>query len=183
MQRATSLTLAILLAAACVFVVLETRAPGRDAPARTEQAPAEEPVEAAAPAATELDSAAPEAAEAGSTALAPTGDALELPAGAPKSVGFGVVLVTFAGVEFAPEKPRSRTEAVELARELLELAKKDFHQAVKRGDRGSTLDAGHIPRGVLEPAIEYALFTLDKGTVHDEPLETPRGFWIVRRND
>jgi parvulin-like peptidyl-prolyl isomerase len=41
-------------------------------------------------------------------------------------------------------------------------------------------DAGRIPRGVLEPAAEYALFTLSPGAVSD-PVETPRGFWIVKR--
>jgi parvulin-like peptidyl-prolyl isomerase len=41
-------------------------------------------------------------------------------------------------------------------------------------------DAGTIPRGVLEPTVEYALFTLKPGDVSD-PIDTPRGFWIVRR--
>jgi hypothetical protein len=38
-------------------------------------------------------------------------------------------------------------------------------------------------RGILEPAVEYLLFTLPKGTVYAEPIDTPRGYWIVRRID
>ena len=62
-------------------------------------------------------------------------------------------------------------------------AQQDFAEAVKKGDRGSTTDAGRIPRGVLEPYLEYVLFTLEKAKVHPEPLDTPRGYWIVRRTD
>jgi parvulin-like peptidyl-prolyl isomerase len=121
--------------------------------------------------------------DAGPRAEADAADqAVDLPPGAPKSVGFGVVLVTYAGVQFAPERARTKNEAKALAAQLLETAKGDFAAAVKKGDRGSTEDAGHIPRGVLEPAIEKALFTLGKGEVHGEPLDTPRGYWIVRRN-
>jgi len=35
---------------------------------------------------------------------------------------------------------------------------------------------------VLEPAVEYAIFTLPVGSVSD-PLETPRGYWIVKRTE
>jgi len=38
-----------------------------------------------------------------------------------------------------------------------------------------------IPRGVLEPSVEYAVFTLAPGELAAEPLDTPRGFWVVRR--
>ncbi len=50
-------------------------------------------------------------------------------------------------------------------RRVIEEAKKDFAAAVKKGDHGSTTDAGHLPRGVLEPEVEKAVFTLEKGTV------------------
>ena len=40
--------------------------------------------------------------------------------------------------------------------------------------------AGRIPRGMLEPAPEYVLFSLPKDGV-SEPVDTPRGFWIVHR--
>jgi hypothetical protein len=42
-------------------------------------------------------------------------------------------------------------------------------------------NAGTMRRGILEPHVEYALFTLDKGAVYPEPIETPRGYWVMRR--
>jgi len=104
-----------------------------------------------------------------------------LPAGAPATVSFGVVLFTYQGVQFAPTGARTKEEALEKAKGVVEDAKKDFAEAVKKGDRGSTADAGRIPRGVLEPELELVLFTLDKGAVHPEPIDTPRGYWVVRR--
>jgi hypothetical protein len=183
MQRATSLALGLLFAAAIVVVVLQARMPAANRPAPTSTAePAAQP---ASTATSDIEADAGPAAEPGPDAAesSPDAELLELPPGAPKSVGFGVVLVTYAGAQFAPERPRSKQQAKELAEQLLELAKKDFPAAVKKGDRGSTTDAGHIPRGVLEAGIEHALFSLEKGAVHDIPLETPRGYWIVRRND
>jgi len=104
-----------------------------------------------------------------------------LPAGAPNAVSFGVVLFTYQGVQFAPAGARSKQEALEKAKGLVEEAKKDFPEAVKKGDKGSTADAGRIPRGVLEPDLELVLFGLEKGAVHPEPIDTPRGYWILRR--
>jgi hypothetical protein len=100
----------------------------------------------------------------------------------PSRVHFGVVLVTYAGAQGAPEHGRSQREAREIAQKLALDAKTDFHGAVVRGDSGSMDDAGSMPRGVLEPAVEYAIFTLPVGSV-SEPLETPRGYWIVKRTD
>jgi hypothetical protein len=105
----------------------------------------------------------------------------ELPASAPKSCGFGAVLFTFEGVQLAPRNPRGKEEARQLAKALLPEAEQDFAQAVKKGDPGSMADAGSITRGVLERSVEYQLFTLEKGKVYPEPIETPRGFWILRR--
>jgi hypothetical protein len=34
--------------------------------------------------------------------------------------------------------------------------------------------------GILEPAPEYVLFTLGVGAVGG-PVDTPRGYWIVKR--
>ena len=45
----------------------------------------------------------------------------------------------------------------------------------------SVANAGKVARGILEPSVEYQLFTLNKGDVASEPLDTPRGFWVVRR--
>jgi hypothetical protein len=103
-----------------------------------------------------------------------------LPATAPKTVRFGVVLIQYRGAQFAPEGARSRAEALELVRSLHEIARRDFRAAVKQGDPGSTDDAGRIARNILEPQLEYELFTLAPGAV-SEPLDTPRGYWIARR--
>jgi cytoskeletal protein RodZ len=107
----------------------------------------------------------------------------ELPADAPKSVSFAVVLVTYRGAEGAPPDAREKSAALAKAKELLPDARRDFDEAVKKGDPGSTTQAGTMPRDVLEPGLEYVLFTLKKGEVYGEPIDTPRGYWILRRND
>jgi hypothetical protein len=100
--------------------------------------------------------------------------------GAPRFVRFGVVLVTYAGAEDAPRGARSKHDALELAQKLAPQAKTDFHAAVRRGDDGSSDDVGSMRRGVLEPAPEYVLFSLPASGVSD-PVDTPRGYWIVKR--
>ena len=105
-----------------------------------------------------------------------------LPTGSPKMVRFGVILVQYRGAQTAPASSRSKDDAIALARSLAEAAKTDFRSQVLKGDQGSMEDAGRIPRGVLEPAIEYVLFTMSSGSVSD-PIDTPRGFWIVKRLD
>jgi hypothetical protein len=105
-----------------------------------------------------------------------------LPSGAPRQVHLGVVLVTFQGAQGAPPGARPKTEAREIADKLVVDAKSDFHAAVQRGDNGSSDDVGRVPRGILEGATEYAVFSLAPGATSDV-LETPRGFWIVRRID
>lgn len=103
-----------------------------------------------------------------------------LPSGSPKMVRFGVILVQYRGAQAAPATARSKEEALAVARTLAEAARTDFRAQVSKGDPGSMDDAGRIPRGVLEPAAEYALFTLSAGGVSD-PVDTPRGYWIVKR--
>jgi len=103
-----------------------------------------------------------------------------LPTDAPRSVRFGVVLVAYAGAEDAPRGARTKKDALELADKLAVEAKSDFHAAVRRGDDGSADDVGSMQRGVIEPAPEYVLFTLPVGGVSD-PVDTPRGYWIVKR--
>jgi hypothetical protein len=97
-----------------------------------------------------------------------------------RSVRFGVVLVQFAGAQGAAAGARSKADAARIAQELAEGAKTDFRAAVKRGDPGSTDDAGRISRGVLEAESEAVLFALPVGDVGG-PMETPRGYWIVKR--
>ena len=106
----------------------------------------------------------------------------ELPASAPKEVSFGVIQVSYQGAQSAPKDARSKADAKTRAATLATEAKQDFAAAVAKGDRGSTSDAGRVPRDVLEPVVEYLLFMLPKGEVYPEPIDTPRGYWIIRRN-
>jgi hypothetical protein len=103
-----------------------------------------------------------------------------LAASAPKSVVFGVILIEYKGAQGAAANARSRDAALELAKQLAAEAKTDFKAALAKGDKGSMENAGHMPRGMLEPAPEYVLFSLPKDGV-SEPVDTPRGFWIARR--
>jgi hypothetical protein len=105
-----------------------------------------------------------------------------LPDNAPRHVKLGIVLMGFAGAQGFPPTARPKKEAAELAAKLAGDAKTDFHGAVVRGDSGSSDDIGRLPRGVLEPYLEYTVFTLPVGGVSDA-IETPRGFWIARRSE
>lgn len=105
-----------------------------------------------------------------------------MPTTAPRSVKIGVVLVAFVGAEGAPNSARPKPEALKHALSLVETAREDWKAAVKAGDQGSAEDIGRMPRGVLETATEIVVFSLGKGDV-SEPLETPRGYWIVKRLD
>jgi hypothetical protein len=189
MQRTT-------LVAAGLFVVLGItalvlgRAGGHKAPAPSDQPVASAASVAAPSPAPSAAASAPLAANeidaepsSGFDTLPDGRHVPELPATAPTSLSFGVVLFSYAGAQAAPEASRSKDEAKRRAASVIEDAKRDFKAAVSKGDRGSTADAGRIPRGVLEPAVEYALFSLEKGAVHPEPVDTPRGYWVLRRND
>lgn len=105
-----------------------------------------------------------------------------MPQGAPKAVRLGIVLVQFVGAEGAGSGARSKKDALEHAKKLSETAHRDFKQAVKDGDPGSSEDLGRFPRGVLDPQTEVTVFSLASGDVSDV-LETPRGYWIVKRID
>jgi len=190
MQRTT-------LVAAGLFVVLGIGALVLGRGSSPPHSPADQPAASAEVA--KAPSAAPSASAAPSSSLAAAeGDAEpstgfdtlpdgrrvpELPATAPTSLSFGVVLFSYAGAQAAPDSARSKDAAKRSAESVIEEAKRDFKATVAKGDRGSTVDAGRIPRGVLEPAVEYVLFSLPKGTVHPEPVDTPRGYWVVRRNE
>lgn len=113
-----------------------------------------------------------------------------LPLSTPRQVRFGVVLVSYAGAqpsvagmaEGHPVRPsgRSKAEALSLANKLAITAEQDFHAAVQQGDAGSGDDLGRVKLGILEPAPEYVLFTLRVGAVAG-PVDTPRGYWVVKR--
>jgi hypothetical protein len=108
------------------------------------------------------------------------GDAGLLPTGGPRNVRIGVVLVAYKGAEGAGGSARSAQEARGIADRLAQTARTDFHAAVGGGDPGSADDIGKIPRGVLDPRTEGAVFALAAGDV-SEVLETPKGYWIVKR--
>src|SRR5258706_4765511 len=135
------------------------------------RAPAEPQGRSTASAAASVSPPAASVPETPSTPIAstvmPDGKQIpELPADAPKSVSFGVLLLTYRGAEGAPSDARAKDAALSRAKELIETAQHDFAEAVKKGDRGSTAEAGTMPRGVLEPSLEYILFTLKKGEVY-----------------
>jgi hypothetical protein len=103
-----------------------------------------------------------------------------LPSGAPRTVRLGVVLVQYVGAEGASRSARAKPDALAHAQELATQAHADWRAAVKAGDSGSSEDIGRIPRGVLDAHTEVAVFSLAKDEI-SEPLETPRGYWIVKR--
>jgi hypothetical protein len=105
-----------------------------------------------------------------------------LPSGAPRTVHLGVVLVQFLGAEGASNNARNKKEALAHAEELRAQAQTDFKRAVRDGDVGSADDVGRIPRGVLDPPTEVAVFSLAAGEV-SAVLETPKGYWVVKRLD
>ncbi len=105
-----------------------------------------------------------------------------LPADAPESVTFGVLQFAYRGAQFALESAPTRAEAKIRASSAAKVAQTDFEAARKLADPESSDDFGQMPRGVLEPAIERILFTMTPGSVHPEPVDTPRGFWVIRRN-
>jgi hypothetical protein len=197
MQKWSALVFAAVVAAsvAALFLSRPKSIPGTG-PAASASASAGPAASASAPAPL-ADAGAPGPSDAGpggdepALLLGPSDAGVTLPDGspapglagdAPKSVTFGVILVQYRGAQFAPGNARSKEAALELAKQLAADAKKDFKATVPKGDKGSQENAGKMQRGFLEPAPEYVLFSLPKDGVSD-PVDTPRGYWIVRRID
>jgi hypothetical protein len=107
-----------------------------------------------------------------------------LPLTVPRQVRFGIVLVAYAGAQPSAAggkvATRSRNDARVLAMKLSQTAAQDFRAAVQQGDPGSSDDVGTVKLGILEPGPEYVLFTLPVSGVGG-PVDTPRGYWIVKR--
>jgi parvulin-like peptidyl-prolyl isomerase len=191
MQRQTAALLGLGFVVAVIGVVLVAHdSPKKSVASSSSSAPSASASAAPSPSASSASVDAGVGDDAGAVAVTdgfetfPDGGRVpELPSKAPQTVGFGVVQVAYQGAQFAGTDARSKEQARQKAETLLELAKHDFAGAVSKGDHGSTSDAGRIPRGVLEPPVEYVLFMLDKGTVSPTLIDTPRGYWIVRRND
>jgi len=193
MQRTTSVTVGLLFVAALGAVAVYglrpkralEHAPTPKASASVRRAPSAAPSGSAAPEASGADSGSGRdgVVTEGFETFPDGGKVPELPASAPARVGFGAVIFTYQGSQGVSRDARSKDDARKKAAESIELAQKDFAAAVAKGDHGSTTDAGRVPRGVLEPPIEYYLFSLEKGKVHPEPIDTPRGYWVLRRNE
>jgi hypothetical protein len=185
MQRWSTAAFSLLLLGAIVLVVLGVRSPApATAPESTASAAAREltdPLSVLAPADAGSDPDSGPADLAFST-FPDGGSVPQLPATAPSEVSFGVILFKYDGAQFAQPGARTKEEALEKAGAALAESRRDFAEAVKQGDPGSTADAGRIPRGILEPPVEYILFTMEPDSVYDEPVDTPRGYWILRRN-
>jgi uncharacterized iron-regulated membrane protein len=197
MDRQRTIGLAALFLILVVVAVAWTRIP-RDQPqpaatqsATTPPAPSVSaaPPPSAAPSASASDptaddvAAGEEAASEGFDTLLDGRKAPPVPASAPQEVTFGVVVFAYQGAQFAPTSARTKEQAKEKAIAAAAEAKHDFSAAVAKGDHGSTSNAGRMPRGMLEGAAEYVLFTLAKGEVASEPVDTPRGYWVLRRID
>jgi hypothetical protein len=190
MRTWSAIVMGLLLAGAIALVVLKGGPPkpkGASADAGTDA-----DADASDAAALVADAAEPDAGtdEDGGTAEPPgpsdAGTTIDgeapppLANEAPKSVTFGVIVVTYKGAQAAPPNARSKDEALALAKQLAEEAKGDFKATVAKGDKGSMENAGRMPRGMLEAAPEFMLFSLAKGGV-SEPVDTPRGYWIMQR--
>jgi len=117
----------------------------------------------------------PEAAANSAASAAP------LSASAPRQVTFGVALVTYRGAQGAGPVTRTRDDALALAEKIFDDAKRDFATAIKKADIGLE-NAGLMPRGVLEPGPEQALFGLAVGDV-SKPVDSPRGYYVFKRID
>jgi hypothetical protein len=194
MERSTAALLGLVFMAALSGVLLISHSSPKKRPHAALPKPAASALASAHPAASaqtspdldagaELDAAAAVPFTEGFETFPDGGKVPELPNSAPQEVSFGVVQFAYQGAQFAGSDSRTKELARQKAEGTLDLAKHDFAAAVSKGDRGSTSDAGRIPRGVLEPPIEYVLFMLDKGTVSATIIDTPRGYWILRRND
>lgn len=195
MERQRTIGFGALFLIVVVVATLWSRISSSPAPAATTVTSAP-PSAAVAPAPTPSPSAIAtlEAAVEGAlTPEAPSGESFDMladgrkappvPESAPQQVTFGVVVFAYQGAQFAPPTARTREQAKQKAIAAVAEAKHDFAAAVARGDHGSTGNAGRMPRGMLEAAAEYVLFTLGKGEVASEPVDTPRGYWVLRRND
>lgn len=187
MHRWTSLAFGLLFVAAVIGLVFASRRPEPSAPVASVSASASTPAPISSENPVAVDAgeeqdASPISAQSSAFQRMPDGSPVpKLPDSAPKIVHLGVVLYQYRGAQGAPQAARTEQAAREKAEAILELAKKDFDEAVKQGDPGSLANAGSIPRGVLEPAIEYTVFTMAPESVHPEPINTPKGYWVVRR--
>jgi parvulin-like peptidyl-prolyl isomerase len=100
---------------------------------------------------------------------------------APERIKLGVAIFRYKGTQGSSDSSRSREAALALAQEATKVGQTDFASAVKKGDRGSSENIGWIDQRILERAVEYAVFSLEKGEISKTPIDTPRGFWVAKR--
>lgn len=100
---------------------------------------------------------------------------------APERIKLGVAIFRYKGTQGSSDSSRSREAALALAQEAAKIGQEDFASAVKKGDRGSNENIGWLDQRVLERAVEYAVFSLEKGEISKTPIDTPRGFWVAKR--
>lgn len=186
MQKTTTVLLGALVLALTILVIWwagpRTRGTGEAAPmvaAVPEPIPALVPEAGPGPLGSLFRDTSRAGAELPGTRLLDGTVPPALPAGVPRSMRFGVVLVQYRGAQRAALGARAKPEALALAEELLTLARTDFKAAVQRGDPGSAADLGRIEVNILEPAPNYVLFTLPPGGVGG-PVDTPTGYWVLK---
>lgn len=186
MSRRAALILGISLALGAVLLIVFEKTPSEAAapadasavPAAAASAPSKEATPA--PAASSVIPARP----ASNTKFDKLDDGNPVPAlaeDAPQQVKLGVALFAYDGAQGVPPGSRSRDAALEQARLALQAGTAEFAKALEKADRGSRDDVGWVRRGILEKRVEYEVFRLEKGTLAPEPIDTPRGFWVVRR--
>lgn len=182
------LGLLVLLSGALVLREQGAVASGKEAPAAAPDVETSQAANAVLPAAVAGEPAV-EPVVAALPRRVQTFDVLEdgspvptLDASAPRRVKVGVALFRYRGAEGAGAQSRSRDEARELATAALAKGGSDFGQIVALADPGSAVDVGWVGRGVLERAVEYPIFSAKVGDTLPRPIDTPRGYWVVRRH-
>jgi parvulin-like peptidyl-prolyl isomerase len=105
----------------------------------------------------------------------------------PTSIAARHILISFVGARGATEETtRTREQALQLAAEIVELARTDPNDwdtlAGEYSDDpgGNGGDLGSFGRGQMVPAFERAAFGLRIGEVSD-PVESPFGFHVITR--
>lgn len=100
------------------------------------------------------------------------------------------ILIAFEGASRAnPEITRTKEEALEKARGLIERLKSDPDQfetlAMEESDGPSGPQGGSLGawrRGAMVPEFDAAIEQLEVGAVTEEPVETAFGYHVIRRN-
>ncbi len=153
-------------------------------------APVSEPVKACCRGGMNAKVTAETADAAPAVALAPDSNALAAALGhaAPASIALplasagslsgsfriGVVIYSFE------QGKRSKAMAKALADKSLQVAGTDFAAAVKAGDPDSDADYGTFAPHSFDPDVESAIVAIPPGQVGG-PIETSRGYWVVKR--